>query len=330
MPIKTPKFWYKDPKHHAPLIEKLMTPLSVIYELGSNLNLRRTIIRNIDIPVICIGNITAGGSGKTPVIIAIQKLINKNKLFNNPYFLSRGYGGSTKDPRRITAHDDASETGDEPLLLASHSNTIISVNRYSGAKLAYELGADIILMDDGFQNQSLYKDLSFIVIDGKMGLGNKKLIPAGPLREPIDKAFKRAHAVIIIGEDKTNTSGLIPENMPIFNAYITPSNIDNLDINASYVAFAGLAHPQKFRDTLLENSINVVAFHEFADHHNFSNKEIDTLINDAKNIGAKLITTEKDYARISDKYREYIDYFPIELIFENEQDIANLIRKIAK
>ncbi len=324
MPIKTPKFWYRDESSKPPFIEVMLAPLSMVYKFGQHLNLSNATTKTAPIPVICIGNITAGGSGKTPAIIALHKLITKHQIFNAPYFLSRGYGGVDKGARCISVHDGANEVGDEPLLLLSHSKTIISVNRYDGAMLAHELGADCVLMDDGFQNQTLYKDLSLIVINGKSGLGNKKLLPAGPLREPIDNAFMRAQGVIMIGDDEMNIAALIPDNLPVFKAYIKATNIDNLDRDAKYIGFAGLANPQKFHDTLLENNINIVDFHEFADHHPYSDKEIEILIDKSK--GAKLITTEKDYVRVSDKYREYIDYLSIELIWEDEKAMVDLIK----
>ncbi len=330
MPIKTPKFWYRDKSSKPPLTETVLTPLSMVYKFGQRLNLSKTITKTAPIPVICIGNITAGGSGKTPAIIALHKLITKYQLFKSPYFLSRGYGVSQKGARCISVHDSAKDVGDEPLLLLSHSKTIISVNRYDGAMLAHELGTDCVLMDDGFQNQSLYKDLSLIVINGKSGLGNKKLLPAGPLREPIENAFIRAHGVIVIGDDETGITALIPKNLPIFKAYIKATNIDKLDRGAAYIAFARLANPQKFHDTLLENNINIVDFHEFADHHPYSNKEIEILIDKSNDARAKLITTEKDYVKIPDKYREYIDFLAIELIWEDEKAMVELIQKVVK
>ncbi len=330
MPIKTPKFWYRDNNSPAPLIEALMLPLSMIYKIGSNLNLSRqaSSSNKISIPVICVGNITAGGSGKTPSIIALHKLLTQNKIFNAPYFLSRGYGGiSSNAARCISVHDDAKEVGDEPLLLASHSKTIISVNRHQGAKLGLELGADVILMDDGFQNQSLHKDLSFIVINAKTGFGNKKLIPAGPLREPIEKAMERASAIILIGTDNNNDiKSFIPDKLPIFKASINP--IKEFDKNAPYIGFAGLAHPQKFHDSLVQNGMNIIEFKEFADHHPYSSKEMENLIKAAGDNNAKLITTEKDYMRIAKQYRKNVDFFPIELVWENENDIINFLRNI--
>ena len=153
--IKTPKFWYRNPSSKPKMIEFLMQPLSLLYQFGYNLNLSSRKTLKAPLPVICIGNVTAGGSGKTPVIIALNKLIKQNNLAKYPYFLSRGYGGYETKPRCVTVHDGANEVGDEPLMLASHSNAIISANRFYGASLGHELGADCILMDDGFQNQSL-------------------------------------------------------------------------------------------------------------------------------------------------------------------------------
>lgn len=330
MPIKTPKFWYRNPASPTPIIERIMQPLSMIYKFGHNLNLNSKTTRNAPIPVICIGNITAGGSGKTPAIIALHHLIIKHKIWNTPYFLSRGYGGSQNAAQCISVHDDPSEVGDEPLLLAKHSKTITCVNRYDGAMLAHELGADCILMDDGFQNYGLHKDLSIIVINGKSGLGNKKLLPAGPLREPIDAAISRAQAIIIIGTDETNIEELIPENIPIFKAHINALNTGNFDKDAQYIGFAGLAQPQKFHDTLLQNNFKITAFHDFADHHPYCAKELENLIEEAKNNNAKLITTEKDCMRIAEKYRKYIDILPIELVWEDEAAILDLLQKVAR
>ena len=330
MPLKTPKFWYRPQSSDAPLIERLLTPFSALYRIGQNMNLNAQQTRSVEIPVICIGNITAGGSGKTPTIIALHKLLIKHEIFKAPYFLSRGYGGSESQTRCIEVHDDAKIVGDEPLLLVNHSKTIISVNRYDGAKLMHDLGADCILMDDGFQNQSLHKDISLLVIDGKTGFGNQKLIPSGPLREPIDVAFQRAQAILIIGEDKTNVTSLIPEHIPTFKASIQVQDGLVLKKERPYIAFAGLGHPQKFHDTLKQSNMNIAAFHEFADHHPYSQKDIRPLIHEAEQKSAKLLTTEKDYQRIPRDLRDNIDVFPIELAWANEDDVLAFLKKELK
>lgn len=330
MPIKTPKFWYRPQSSSAPLIEQLLTPFSALYRIGQNMNLNTQQTKSVEIPVICIGNITAGGSGKTPTIIALHKLLIKHGLFKSPYFLSRGYGGSESQTRCIEVHDDAKFVGDEPLLLASHSKTIISVNRYYGAKMMHDLGADCVLMDDGFQNTSLQKDISLLVIDGKTGFGNRKLIPSGPLREPIDAAFQRAQAVLIIGEDKTNVTSLIPAHMTVLKASIQVQDNLVLKKEQPYIAFAGLGHPQKFYDTLKQSDMNIVTFHEFADHHPYSQKDINALLYEAKQANAMLLTTEKDYQRIPRDLRDNIDVFPIELVWENEDNVLTFLKKELK
>ena len=330
MPLKTPKFWYRPQSSSAPLIERLLTPFSALYRIGQNMNLNAQQTRCVEIPVICIGNITAGGSGKTPTIIALHKLLIKHEFFKSPYFLSRGYGGSESHTRCIEVHEDAKIVGDEPLLLVSHSKTIISANRYDGAKLMHDLGADCILMDDGFQNKSLHKDISLLVIDGKTGFGNRKLIPSGPLREPIDAAFQRAHAVLIIGEDKTSVISLIPAHITVLKASIQVQDGLALKKEQPYIAFAGLGHPQKFYDTLKKSDMNITAFHEFADHHPYSQKDINTLLHEAKKTSAKLLTTEKDYQRIPRDLRDNIDVFPIELVWRNEDSVIAFLKKELK
>lgn len=327
MPLKTPKFWYRPQSSPPPFIEQFLTPFSALYRIGQNMSVNTQHTKSVKIPVICIGNITAGGSGKTPTIIALHKLLIKHGLFKSPYFLSRGYGGSENRTRCIEVHADASDVGDEPLLLASHSKTIISVNRYDGAKLMHDLGADCILMDDGFQNRSLHKDISLLVIDGKTGLGNRKLIPAGPLREPINAAFQRAQAVIIIGEDQTNIVSLIPKHIIILKASIQVQDGLALKKEQPYIAFAGLGHPLKFYDTLKQNGMKIAAFREFADHHPYSQKDINTLLREAKQMDARLITTEKDYQRIPRDLRNNIDVFPIELVWKNEDNVITFLKK---
>lgn len=330
MLFKTPKFWYRAPDSSTSLIEIILTPISALYKIGHAINTNLQQTKAVKIPVICIGNMTAGGSGKTPTIIALHKLIIKHNLFKSPYFLSRGYGGSESHTRRIDVHEDARTVGDEPLLLASHSNTIISVNRYDGAALIYDLGSDCVLMDDGYQNQTLHKDISILVIDGKTGLGNKKLIPAGPLREPIACALTRADAIIIIGKDKTEISSIIPKHIPVFYASIKVSDDTALDQKKTYIAFAGIAHPRKFFDTLKAHNMNIIGFNEFADHHPYSNKDLLSLKNEAKKRNAQLITTEKDYQRIPNCMIDDIDVLPIEIEWEDEDALTTFLRSNLK
>lgn len=322
MPFKTPRFWYPLQNQRS-LLSALLSPLSLLYYAGHKINIARKTTQSVPIPVICVGNVTSGGNGKTPTCIALLQLLRKNNIVHNPFFLTRGYGGKSGSPRVIQKNDTASCVGDEPIILSSHSKTITSVNRYDGADLAHQNGADCIIMDDGFQNPSLAKDISFIVIDGKTGFGNEHMIPAGPLREPIAEAIARSDAVIIIGTDMHDLSSKIPAKTPIFTASI--SHCTSHDKNKEYIGFAGLGHPEKFHNTLFENDYKVLNFHSFADHHPYTPHDMKKMIHEAQKKDATLITTEKDYVRIPEQFRKNIDVLKIELRFHQPHDVSEFL-----
>ncbi len=326
MPIKTPDFWYRDANTPAPINEALLLPFSLIYQIAHRINQNIITTKSVEIPVICVGNITAGGSGKTPTSIAINKLIIKNNIAKTPYFLTRGYGGNNNSTRLITAHDDAKETGDEPLLLATHSKTIISRDRYNGALLAHDLGADLIIMDDGLQNQTLKKDISFLVIDGVLGFGNGKTLPSGPLRESLSYALNRIDAVIIIGSDTRGIKSTIPKDIPIFSGHIKPVTEKMPDKSKQYTAFCGLAYPDKFFNTLKDNGYKVIESLSFSDHHDFSEAELKRIKKSALDNDSSIITTEKDYIRLPKTFRNDVETLPIELEFANEDKLSSFIK----
>ncbi len=332
MPIKTPKFWYLNPVNlrEKNRVDYILTcalkPFSLLYQLGHFAKLSFTRTHKSPIPVICVGNVTTGGSGKTPVCISLNSLIKKYDLFSNPCFLTRGYGGNDPGPRRIKDHDTALTVGDEPLLLASHSNTIVSVNRHYGAKKAHDLGSDLIIMDDGLQNLSLRKDLSFLVIDGTLGLGNRQTLPAGPLREPFTMALKRSDAIIIIGEDTYGIKSLIHTNIPIFKARISPDEQTNpISKDISYIAFAGLGTPEKFFNTLRADGFNLTDTIEFADHHLYSDDDIKRLLEMAASSKSRLITTEKDYVRLPGSFKKQVYKYSITLKWDDESALVHFI-----
>ncbi len=333
MPLKTPKFWYKKPAdaQDKRLLALLLQPLCIFYQLGHRIKLFTTKTCRAPLPIICVGNVTTGGSGKTPICIALSNLIKKYALFTNPYFLTRGYGGNDPGPRRIKDHDTVQKVGDEPLLLASHSNTIISVNRPCGAKKAHEFGADLVIMDDGLQNLSLHKDLSFLVLDGALGLGNQRTLPAGPLREPFKAALNRSDAIIIIGEDTYGIKTLITKNIPIFEANVTPDiEKQELPIDASYIAFAGLGTPEKFFNTLRTNGVELTDTIEFADHHPYTIKDVKRLLDRAQSNHANLITTEKDYVRLPKELQKQVYMYPITLQWNDESALVHFIAEKIK
>ncbi len=326
MKINTPSFWYRQKSTPPTLTEHFLSPLSALYDLGNKLNQQRQNTKTVKVPVICIGNITAGGSGKTPTCIALHNTLASEGISKNIYFLTRGYGGSNSSTRVITGHEDASETGDEPLLLSKHTQTVVSANRHEGAMHAGDLGAKLIIMDDGFQNQTLHKDLSFLVVDGTMGFGNGKTLPSGPLREPVEHALKRTDAIIFIGKDHRE---LIPQlntqiSCPIFAATVKPQ-ID-LDKERPYIGFAGLGHPEKFKNTLQECGVKLLDFIPFPDHYPYKKTDLESLISQARKQNARLITTEKDILRIPVCHRDDIDVLPITLEFEKPNDISRFLK----
>ena len=337
MPLKTPKFWYTKPADTlkqgsaASAFASILRPVSTLYQLGHKTKLRLTKSSQAPLPVICVGNVTAGGSGKTPTCIALNSLIRKYALFSDPYFLTRGYGGSDPGPRRIVDHDTVQKVGDEPLLLANHSNTILSVNRLWGAKKAHDLGADLIIMDDGLQNLSLHKDISFLVLDGALGLGNQQTLPAGPLREPLSEAVKRSDAIIIIGEDTYGLRSMILEDKPVFEAHIAPDKEnDPVPTNKPYIAFAGIAAPQKFFETLRNNGLAVIDTKAFPDHHPYNKNDIQSLLDYAEKSNARLITTEKDYVRLPKALQEQVYMYPVTLQWNNESALIHFIAEKIK
>ena len=285
--MKTPKFW--DTKNST---STLLLPISYIYNLITQYRLHHNQPYKSKAYVICVGNITAGGVGKTPISIALaQRYIKEGKKV---FFLTRGYKGKLKNILVDLEKHTPKETGDEARLLAKVAPTIISPNRISGAQLAEDLGAEIIIMDDGFQNPNLYKDESILVFDGSKGIGNNRILPAGPLRETLATGLKRANYAIIMGEDKTNLSSQI--TIPCYKGKLIPVPLELHNKNVS--AFAGIGNPNKFYQTLKELGYKLIKTTNFEDHHNYTKEELNFLKDEAKEHNILLITTEKDYVKI--------------------------------
>lgn len=283
MQLKAPSFWA-----HRGVVARLLLPFSCLYLAIHKLKTKLAKPYKSAVPVLCIGGVVAGGSGKTPVVHAIIALIRENALFENPVILTRGYGGALKGPTLVdlSVHT-AKDVGDEATLHASHAPTIVSRDRAQGAILAAMMDADVIVMDDGLQNSSLEKTMSFLVLD-RQGLGNNYILPAGPLREPLQDAESRCALVI----DKTNIRIVSDHNKA-----------------KSYYGFAGLGRPAKFQRTLEENGFTLAGFTAFADHHTYTAIDIERLKISAK--GARLITTEKDFVKIPAQFHNDIDVLRI-------------------
>ena len=318
--MHAPDFWY--PKgRRTPLAARLLAPLGWAYAAIARLKMKRAKPVRVSIPVICVGNLTAGGSGKTPVVIEILKRLKARGL--KPFALARGYGGAERGPVRVDAErHSASQVGDEPLLLAACAPAVIAHGRAAGAQLAIEQGADLIVMDDGFQNPSLAKDFSFVVVDGEMLFGNNHVIPAGPLREPVSEGLARADAVIMIGGANAQ---LDARGKPLLRAALAPVPPFEGLKNRKLFAFAGIGRPQKFFATLAALGLDVAGTQAFPDHHAYAKSEIARLKAKAAGIGASLITTEKDFVRLGHEDRTGISTLPVHAKFEDSAALDRLL-----
>lgn len=314
--MKTPKYWQSNS-----FISKLLTPLGYIYGALTGLRIKLKKSKKAEIPVICIGNITAGGTGKTPVSISVAKLLS-GEMFH-PYFVSRGYGGKLQNVIVNNKKHTARDVGDEPLLLSAQAPVVVNADRYKAAQTATEQGADVVIMDDGFQNPGLHKDLSFLVFDGHYGIGNGKIIPAGPLRETLENGIKRADAVIILGKDKHNLAQRC--GLPVFFGHTeaAQTTINNQDV----IAFAGIGHPQKFYHTLKQQGFNVVKTIDFPDHHFYTREELDAIVKEAQKLNAQIYTTGKDFVKIPPLYSQDINVLEIAVVWDKPEELLNFIKQ---
>ena len=298
--MREPRFWYPEKRDSVPLASRLLAPAGYLYGLAGHVRRALSKPERAAVPIVCIGNVTAGGAGKTPVAITIAlHLIEKGEQV---HFLTRGYGGREVGPIRVDrAHHGAEDVGDEPLLLSQIAPTWIAANRPKGAAAAVRGGARLIVMDDGFQNPSIMKDFSILVVDGSAGLGNGRLMPAGPLRERADDALARTNALIVTGRGHA-ADGIAARararGLPVFNSIVrAPASTEFGD--GPYLAFAGIGRPEKFFRTLRDIGVELADTISFPDHHPFSDRDARALLVRARELGARLITTEKDAARLA-------------------------------
>ncbi len=308
MPLKTPSFW-----RSKNILAFLLLPFSGLYLIGHKIKTAFAKPYTSSLPVLCIGGVVAGGSGKTPAVHAILKLFHDYKLFERPVILTRGYGGSLKGPTLIDPeYHHYSDAGDEALLHAYYAPTVLSCNRADGAQLAEAMGADIIIMDDGLQNGTLSKDMCLLVAGD---MGNGFMIPAGPLREPLPDAVSKCAGIILTG-------GNIQSEKPVFSTRITV--VSENDKSIPYFGFAGLGQPEKFKKTLEENGFTLSGFESFADHHPYTRLDMEDLLKKAGS--AALITTEKDFVRIPQDYRDKVHILSIVMSFDDEASVLNLLK----
>jgi len=309
--MRAPDFWRR-----RNLAATLLAPLGALYGLSVALKARFAKPFDPGLPVICVGNLTAGGSGKTPVAIAIADHLRAKG--HKPFFLTRGYGGSERGPAMAVRADSAAQMGDEALLLARAAPTIVARDRAAGARLAREKGATVLVMDDGHQNFALRKNLSLVVVDAETGFGNGFQIPAGPLREPVAQGLARADAVVLMGDGTPNLGNF---SSPVLRAHL---RVDGEAFAGKTVfAFAGIGRPEKFVASLEDSGAEVVGRCFFDDHHPYTEDEIVQLKAIAGE--AHLVTTEKDFVRLTVAQREGIRLLKAAALFDDSAALDGLL-----
>lgn len=319
--MNAPGFWQRDG-----LLPRLLQPVANRVAAVTAQRLAATVGVDPGCPVICVGNLTVGGQGKTPAVLAILDYLRAQGITG--FALTRGYGGSLPGPVWVDpAEHSAAEVGDEPLLLAAAAPTIVAKDRAAGAQAARAAGAQVIVMDDGFQNPAVRKHVSLIVVDGGAGFGNGRVLPAGPLREPVAAGLARAQAVICIGADRCGLAAHLPEGLPLLTAHLTPEGGETWRGRRVF-AFAGIGRPQKFFDTLAGLGAEIAGTRAFADHRPYTVADLDALRRDAAAAGAALVTTAKDFARLLPEDRNGIAVLPVRLAFEAPDALATVLAPV--
>jgi tetraacyldisaccharide 4'-kinase len=290
------------------------------------------------VPVICLGNLTVGGAGKTPAALAVAHLLLAAR--ERPFFLSRGYGGKLAGPVRVDpSFHRSADVGDEPLMLARLAPTIVARDRVAGARAARSGGASVIVMDDGFQNPSLSKDLAILVVDGRRGIGNGRVIPAGPLRAPLEIQIARAQAIVVVGSPDGAAKILNIARRYGVTVFHGRLEADRNSLTAlgkrKVLAFAGIGNPEKFFATLTEAGIDVADRSSFPDHHRYTAAEAQGLIARAQAENLVLITTEKDHVRLAGDpalaaLAARTSILPVRLIIDEQDQFRQMVLNAAK
>ena len=331
MSLSTPKWWYLRDRKHAAMTRMLLKPLSWIWAGVTAGRIARATPVDPGLPVISIGNLTVGGSGKTPVAREVLRLLRRSGL--EAHALSRGYGGKLEGPVRVDLNlHTAAEVGDEPLMLALDSPAWIARDRVAGARAAAADGAQALVLDDGHQNPALKKTLSLIVVDGETRddegpFGDGSVFPSGPMREPLKAGLARADAVVILmPSDLAEPDPELLETvgaLPVFVARLKPAGPPP---SGPLVGFAGIAKPWKVERSLKAAGADLADFAPFSDHAAFKEEDLRFLADRAEQFGATLVTTEKDWSRLPPEWRARVTSWPVKATFEDEAGVLRLLR----
>ncbi len=321
--MQAPEFWRR-----ANVLSTALLPAAAIFGAVGRLRRRRVLPSRAAVPVICVGNLVAGGAGKTPLALALgRKLAGQGIAV---HFLSRGYGGSLAGPVAVDpARQSFREVGDEPLLLARVAPTIVARDRVRGAAAAAAAGAEVVVLDDGLQNPHLAHDLALIAVDGGYGFGNARLIPAGPLRETLEDGLARIAAAVLIGEDEAGAAPLLDGRVALARARLAADGAAAWS-GRKALAFAGIGRPSKFFATLEQAGADLAGRFAFPDHHPYADGEVMTLLGRAAAVGAVPVTTEKDWLRLPPGLRDHVETLPVRLEWtEGEAMIEALLARAA-
>ena len=322
-----PKFW--DKKNNS-FLSILLYPLSIIYYLITVIRKKIFIPQKFNIPIICVGNIYIGGTGKTSAAIEIMKILNKSKKI---CFLTKGYGRKSKKDIYLNelniSNQNTVDTGDEALLLNKYGDVYISNNRAKAINTIIKLGYDAIILDDGFQDHLIFKNLNILCFDSKNWIGNNNLIPSGPLREPLT-SIKEANFIIIKGEKNQIIENEIKKLSPNIEIIYAENRIENNETlkNKNFIAFTGIGNPYSFFNTLLNNNIKIIKQIIYPDHFQFTEKNYNVLFQEAENNNCNLITTEKDWVRINEQFKDKVYYTKLSTLLIGKESLEKELKKL--